>query len=147
MIAKFVATVIGDKKQWRQYKARSRRLPPSYRTALDALERYLNFFGTGGDGTALYGDLIDLLEQGAAAGTPIRAIIGTDPVGFIETFVQNYPQGHWIVRERQRLVSEIDRAATEEDHAEEDRAEEDHAEEAGNASETGKPATGKKEIP
>ncbi|WP_034594555.1 DUF1048 domain-containing protein [Hamadaea tsunoensis] len=114
MISKFIATVVGGKKQWREYKARSRQLPPAYRTALDALERYLNYFGTGGDGTAMYGDLIDLFEQGAASGTPIRAIVGEDPVEFIETFVQNYPKGHWIIRERDRLTREIDRAAAEE---------------------------------
>jgi hypothetical protein len=58
-IAKFVSKVIGEMGQWREYRARGRQLPASYRTALDALERYLNYYGgTGGDGTALYGDLV-----------------------------------------------------------------------------------------
>jgi hypothetical protein len=55
MFSTFIAKVVGEKRQWREYKARARQLPASYRTALDALERYLNYFGTGGDGTALYG--------------------------------------------------------------------------------------------
>jgi DNA-binding ferritin-like protein (Dps family) len=114
MFSKFIAKVVGEKGNWREYKARGRRLPPSYRTALDALERYLNYFGTGGDGTAVYGDLIDLFEQGAASGTPIREIVGEDPVEFIETFVRNYPKGKWIIRERERLNSAIDRAVREE---------------------------------
>jgi DNA-binding ferritin-like protein (Dps family) len=108
----FISKVIGPKRQWREYKARGRQLPASYRTALDALERYLNYYGgTGGDGTALYGDLIDLFEQSAASGTPIRDIVGEDPVEFIETFVRNYPKGQWIIRERERLTKAIDRAA------------------------------------
>ena len=37
MFPKFIAKVVGEKGQWRQYKARARQLPPSYRTALDAL--------------------------------------------------------------------------------------------------------------
>jgi DNA-binding ferritin-like protein (Dps family) len=115
MFSKFIAKVVGDKRQWREYKARGRQLPASYRTALDALERYLNHYGgTGGDGTELYGDLIDLFEQGAANGTPIRDIVGEDPVEFIETFVRNYPKGQWIIRERERLTNAIDRAAAEE---------------------------------
>lgn len=113
MVAKFISKVIGEKGQWREYKARGRQLPASYRTALDALARYLTYFGTGGDSTALYGDLVDLFEQSAANGTPIRDIVGEDPVEFIETFVQNYPKGHWIIRERERLTNAIERAAEE----------------------------------
>ncbi len=36
-----------------------------------------------------------------------------DPVEFIETFVQNYPKGQWIIRERERLTNAIERAAGE----------------------------------
>jgi DNA-binding ferritin-like protein (Dps family) len=100
MSSKFISTVIGEKGQWREYKARVRQLPASYRTAVDALERYLKHFGTGGGGTAIYEDLIDLFEQSAANGTPIR-----------ETFVRNYPKGQWIIRERERLTNAIERAA------------------------------------
>jgi DNA-binding ferritin-like protein (Dps family) len=113
MFSKFISKVVGEKGQWREYKARARQLPASYRTGLDALERYLNYFGTGGDSTALYGDLVDLFEQSAANGTPIRDIVGEDPVEFIETFVRNYPKGRWIIRERERLTNAIERAAGE----------------------------------
>ena len=113
MFSKLISKVIGEKRQWREYKARARQLPPSYRTAVDALERYLNYFGTGGDGTALYGDLVDLFEQSAANRIPIRQIVGEDPVEFIEAFVRNYPKGQWIIRERERLTNAIDRAAGE----------------------------------
>ena len=114
MISEFISKVIGEKGQWRQYKARARQLPASYRTAVDALERYLNYFGPGGDGTAIYADLVDLFEQSAANRTPIRQVVGEDPVEFIETFVRNYPKGQWIIRERERLTSAIARAAEEE---------------------------------
>lgn len=113
MESNFIKKVIGEKGQWREFKARGRQLPPSYRTALDAFERYLNYFGTGGDSTAVYGDLVDLFEQSAAAGTPIREVVGDDPVEFIQTLVANYPQGQWIIRERQRLARAIDSAAAE----------------------------------
>jgi DNA-binding ferritin-like protein (Dps family) len=119
MFSKFISKVVGEKGQWREYKARARQLPASYRTALDALERYLRYFGTGGDGTAMYADLIDLFEQGAANGTPIREIVGEDPVEFIEAFVRNYPKGQWIIRERERLTKAIERAAGEDTGREE----------------------------
>jgi DNA-binding ferritin-like protein (Dps family) len=110
----FISKVIGPKRRWRAYKARSRQLPASYRTAVDALERYLNYFGgAGSDSPAIYEDLIDLFEQGAANGTPVREIVGEDPVEFVEEFVRNYPKGQWVIRERERLISAIDRAAGE----------------------------------
>ena len=112
----FISKVIGDKRRWRQYKARTRQLPASYRTAVEALERYLMYSGMGGDGTgvtSMFEDLVDLFEQSAANGTPIREIVGEDPVEFLEAFVQNYPDGQWRIRERVRLISAIDRAAGE----------------------------------
>jgi DNA-binding ferritin-like protein (Dps family) len=110
---RFIAKVIGEKRQWRQHKARTRELPASYRMAVEALERYMMYCGPGGDGAeaaSMFDDLIDLFEQSAANGTPIREIVGEDPVEFLEAFVRNYPDGQWRVRERQRLISAIERA-------------------------------------
>jgi DNA-binding ferritin-like protein (Dps family) len=120
----FIAKVIGEKGQWRQHKARTRQLPASYRTALEALERYLMYAGPGGDGAraaSMFDDLLDLFEQSAANRIPIREIVGEDPVEFLEAFVRNYPDGNWRTRERDRLISAIDRAAGE-NPGKEDRA-------------------------
>ena len=93
---------------------RVKQLPGNYRPAVDALERYLNHLGGGGDGAAIFADLLDLFEQSAAKRTPIRPIVGEDPVEFIETFVRNYPKGQWVVWERERLTNAMKRAAEEE---------------------------------
>ena len=110
-----ITRLIGDKRRWRQYKARTRQLPASYHTAIDALERYLMCFGPGDGASAasMFEDLADLFEQSAANGTPIREIVGADPVEFAEAFLRNYPEGQWINRERERLTSAIERAAGE----------------------------------
>lgn len=34
-------------------------------------------------------------------------------MGFVEEFVRNYPKGQWVIREQERLISAIDRAAGE----------------------------------
>ena len=101
-----------QKKQYRQYKARTERLPADYRTAIDALERYLMYFGAivkGDTLVSMLDDLADLFEQSAASGTSVRAIVGDDPVEFAETFLQNYSEGQWINKERKRLTDAIDR--------------------------------------
>ena len=118
MAAKWIEKVTGpleDKKRYRQTKARAEQLPPGYRTAVDAVQRYL-MYAVGGDGAGvvtMYEDLVDLFEQSAASGTPVRDVVGEDPVEFVEAFVANYPQGQWRVRERNRLVDAIERAAGE----------------------------------
>ena len=111
-----------QKKRYRQYKARKKQLPTNYRTAIDALDRYLMYFGsiTRGDTlVSMLEDLADLFEQSAADGTPIREIVGEDPVEFAETFLQNYSEGQWINKERERLTKAIDRAAGEDTGKEE----------------------------
>ena len=114
----FISKVVGDKRRWRAYRARVEQLPPNYRAAVEALERYLTYFGaiSKGDILALMlEDLADLFEQAASDGTPVRAVVGDDPVEFAETFLRNYSEGQWINKERERLVSAIDQVAKEED--------------------------------
>jgi DNA-binding ferritin-like protein (Dps family) len=118
MAAGWIEAVTGSleqKKQYRQYKARIKQLPADYRVAAEAVERYLMYAGGISKGDVMiqmYGDLVDLFEQSAANGTPIRSIFGDDPVEFVETFVANYSDGSWIKKERERLNRAIDRAAS-----------------------------------
>jgi len=112
-----ISKMIDEKRRYRQYKARTKQLPASYRTAIDALERYLMYFGPMTKGDILLSmldDLADLFEQSAASGTPIRAVVGEDPVEFAEAFLQNYSEGQWINKERERLTNAIDRVAGDE---------------------------------
>jgi DNA-binding ferritin-like protein (Dps family) len=113
---------IEQKKRYRQYKARTEQLPANYHTAIDALARYLMYFGpmTKGDSlVSMLEDLADLFEQSAANATPIRALVGEDPVEFAEAFLRNYAEGQWINKERKRLISAIERAAGEDTGKEE----------------------------
>lgn len=104
---------LGDKKSYFKYRARVNSLPSGYRETAKALERYLMHLGPSDDGKALIGmleDLADLLEQSVADPTPIRALVGDDPSEFAEAFLDNYPGGSWIRKERARLASSVDSA-------------------------------------
>ena len=106
-----------DKKRYRSYKARTKALPTGYCSAVQALDRYLLHFGaiTRGDTLVrMLEDLVELFEEHAQARTPVREIVGEDPVEFAETFLANYSEGQWINKERRRLVEAIDRAESEE---------------------------------
>jgi DNA-binding ferritin-like protein (Dps family) len=125
MAAKWVELVTGSleqKRQYRQYKARMDALPAPYGTAAKALHRYFMYnVGTPTDASALtmFSDFVDLWERAAADGTPVRQIVGDDPVEFADAFVQAYVGKRWIDKERARLIKAID-SASETDPTEEE---------------------------
>ena len=101
---------IGDKKRWREYKARVKALPEPYRAAAEALERYLLYRGVIAKGdvlVSLHEELADVFEQAAAEGTPIRQVLDADPVEFADALLSKYAAGEWIDKERQRLIVAI----------------------------------------
>ncbi|NNC13748.1 DUF1048 domain-containing protein [Planctomonas sp. JC2975] len=111
MAAKWIETVTGSleqKKQYRQDKARIEALPEPYGTAAKAMHRYFMYYaGTVGGDTlvTMFGDLADLWERAATDGTPVREIVGDDPVEFAETFAQAYTGRQWLDKERARLTA------------------------------------------
>ena len=116
MAAKWIETVTGSleqKKQYKRDKARIDSLPEPYGTAAKAMHRYFMYFGGVTDGEILirmFGDLVDLWERAAADGTPVREIVGDDPVEFAEMFAQAYSGKQWIDKERARLTKAIEDA-------------------------------------
>ncbi|HEY5978265.1 MAG TPA: DUF1048 domain-containing protein [Microlunatus sp.] len=121
MAAKWIEIVTGSlaqKKQYREYKARIDALPEPYGATAKAFQRYLTYYGGVTDGDTMitmFGDFADLWERAAADGTPVRAIVGDDPVEFAEAFAQAYTAKHWIDKERARLTKAIEDAEREAD--------------------------------
>lgn len=108
-ISDLAGRMIGDKRRWRAYKKRVTQLPGEYRTAVEAIERYLMYFGVldADSAASLFEDVADLFEQAAADGTMIREIVGDDPVEFVDALVRNYAKGGFIEREQKRLIAGI----------------------------------------
>lgn len=116
MAAKWMELVTGSldqKKRYRRDKARIEALPEPYRTVATAFQRYFMIYGGIVDGETsltMMSDFADLWERAAADGTPVRAVVGDDPVEFAETFTQAYAGKHWIDKERARLTNAIEDA-------------------------------------
>ncbi|WP_375294422.1 DUF1048 domain-containing protein [Microbacterium sp.] len=107
-----------QKKQYRQTVARMDALPGPYKAAAKSLHRYLMYQGGVTDGdtlTQMFSDLIDLWERAAVDDTPVRDIVGDDPVDFAETFALAYGGQRWIDKERSRLTKAIDDAEKEQE--------------------------------
>ena len=116
MAAKWIELVTGSleqKKQYKQYRVRIGALPEPYATVAKAFHRYFMYYGGIVDGETsvkMWGDFVDLWERAAADGTPVRAIVGDDPVEFAEAFAQAYIGKRWIDKERARLTKAIEDA-------------------------------------
>ena len=116
MAAHWFETLTGplsQKKQYRQDKARIDALPDPYGAAAKAMHRYITYFAAVTDGDTLVnmlGDLADLWERASVDDTPVRDIVGDDPVEFAETFAQAYAGKQWIDKERARFVATVDSA-------------------------------------
>ena len=112
-MARWFETLTGSleqKKQYRQAMARLEALPGPYRDAGKAVHGGV----TDGDTlVTMFGDLVDLWDRAAADGTPVRAVVGDDPVDFAETFAQSYTGKRWVDKERARLMTAIDEAEKE----------------------------------
>lgn len=114
MAAKWIEALTGSLEQKKQYKqdvARIEALPEPYSGAAKALHRYFLHYGGITDGETLitmFSDHADLWERAAVDGTPVRAIVGDDPIEFAETFAQSYGGKRWIDKERERLTRAID---------------------------------------
>ena len=116
MAAKWIEWVTGSleqKKEYRQTTARIEGLPEPYSAAAKALHRYFMYYGGVTDGDTIvkmFNDFADLWERAAADGTPVREIVGEDPVEFAETFAQAYTGKQWIDKERARLIKAVEDA-------------------------------------
>jgi DNA-binding ferritin-like protein (Dps family) len=113
-MANWIETLTGSleqKKQYKQQQARVDALPEPYHAAAKAFQRYFMYYGGITDGDTLIqmgGDHVDLWERAAADQTPIREIVGDDPVEFAESFARAYTAKQWIDKERTRLTKAID---------------------------------------
>jgi DNA-binding ferritin-like protein (Dps family) len=116
MAAKWIETLTGSleqKKQYKRHRARIGAFPEPYATAAKAFERYFMYYGGVTDGETIItmlGDFADLWERAAVDGTPVREVVGDDPVEFAETFAQSYTGTRWIDKERARLTKAIEAA-------------------------------------
>ena len=116
MAAKWIEALTGSleqKKQYKRDKARMEALPEPYRSAAKAFTRYFMYYGGLTDGdtmVTMLGDFTDLWERAALDGTPVREIVGEDPVEFAETFALAYSGTRWIDKERARLTAAIEAA-------------------------------------
>ena len=85
-----IQDIIEGKRQWRAHVARIKTLPPDYQIVYQELQRYLFKVGPVDlfDGRLLAG-IVDFFAEGAAAGTGVLDLIGTDVAAFCDDLIKD----------------------------------------------------------
>jgi DNA-binding ferritin-like protein (Dps family) len=83
-----IRDIIEGKKQWRAHVARVKALPPEYQIVYNEIRKY--FFKVGPvDLPDQLSGLLEFFEQGAAAGTRVLDLVGTDVAAFCDELIKD----------------------------------------------------------
>ena len=87
-----IRDIIEGKKQWRAHVARVNALPPDYRIVYHEIQRYLFKVGPVDlpDGQLLP-RIVDFFEEGAARGTGVSELLGSDVAAFCDDLIGDSP--------------------------------------------------------
>lgn len=83
--------IIEGKKEWRAHMARVKKLPKDYQIVYKEIQKY--FFKVGpvdaNESTDILSGIVDLFEEGAAAGKDVLEVTGTDVAAFCDDLIGN----------------------------------------------------------
>ena len=104
---KIFEKVVGEKKKYRQMKARIEALPEDYQYVYKKIQQYMWGFaaGDGYDMIKVQYDLIELFEAGAADGRKVLEITGEDVAAFSDELLRNAK--NYIDKRRESLNRDI----------------------------------------
>ncbi|MEU1428059.1 DUF1048 domain-containing protein [Nocardia sp. NPDC005746] len=85
-----IRDIIEGKREWRAQVARVKALPPDYQIVYKEIQKY--FFKVGPVelvGGSLLSGILDFFEEGAAAGTGVIELIGSDVAAFCDDLIKD----------------------------------------------------------
>ena len=95
-----------QKRAFRAYRARARRLPEEYRIVFQEMEKYLFQFAMDGQ-PERFSDLVSQFEAGAAEGKEVLDITGDDVIGFCDDLIREWMSRTWQDQVRERFNQRI----------------------------------------
>lgn len=99
--------LIGDKKQYREFKAQVAALPSPYRETFEAMEKYMWNFAKGDGFMKVLNQILEMFQENAQDNVPIKNIIGDDPVQFCDEIMAQYPDDLWLIKIQNKLRKEV----------------------------------------
>ncbi len=85
-----IQEIIEGKKEWRAHVARVKALPPDYQIVYEEIQKYLFKVGPVEltKGNDLLSGIVDLFEEGVAAGQDVLDVSGRDVAAFCDELIQ-----------------------------------------------------------
>ncbi len=96
-----------EKREWRAHVVRVEQLPPDYRMVMQELERFMWGFAADGSMVATLDGILDLFEEGAAAGRPVLEVTGDDVAGFAQNVLAEMQAKTWQGKKAEQLNTRI----------------------------------------
>ena len=86
-----IRDIIEGKKKWRAHVARVKALPQDYQIVYKEIQNYLFKVGPVEltEGTGLLSGIVDLFEEGAAAGKGVLDVTGSDVAAFCDDLIKD----------------------------------------------------------
>jgi DNA-binding ferritin-like protein (Dps family) len=105
-----IQDIIEGKKEWRAHVACVKKLPQDYQIVYKEIQKYLFKVGPVEltEGTGLLSGIVDLFEEGAAAGKGVLEVTGRDVAAFCDDLIKDSKTYAGIYQES--AVNEVNKA-------------------------------------
>ena len=99
-----------EKQEWRAYVKRREALPPDYRVVMKDIENYMYNIGImDASSMSVFYQIIDLFEEGAAAGRGVLDVTGDDVVDFAYNVLLAVAAKTWTGQQAAKLNDRVHR--------------------------------------
>jgi len=99
-----------DKQEWRAYVKRREALPPAYRVVMADIENYMYNIGImDASSMSVFYQIIDLFEEGAAAGRGVLDVTGQDVAAFAYDMLMAVAAKTWTGQQAAKLNDRVHR--------------------------------------
>jgi DNA-binding ferritin-like protein (Dps family) len=113
-----IRDIIEGKKEWRAHMARVKALPQDYQIVYKEIQKYLFKVGPVKltEGTGLLSGIVDLFEEGAAAGKGVLEVTGRDVAAFCDGLIENSKTSADFLESVDQEVGKAMKKAMDQDH-------------------------------
>ena len=97
------------KRAWREHVRRTKALPDDYRWVMEQIERFMWNFAGNAQMVPVLDGVLDLMEEGAAAGREVLAVTGPDVAGFALGVLAEVQAATWTGKKAAQLNRAVQR--------------------------------------
>ncbi|MBM6621965.1 DUF1048 domain-containing protein [Micrococcaceae bacterium RIT802] len=98
-----VGRMIREKREWRAHVRRTRALPADYQYTIKQIEKFMWNFASDGQMVAVFDEIVELFEDGAAEGRTVLDVTGDDVAGFCQAILAELQAHTWTGKKAEEL--------------------------------------------